>query len=220
MDQEKPQLLVDLKTLEQNVPDRLHPLLDFLLGNLRIIGYGVAGLLVLVAAYGVVSGMRASSLENSREELGLIVVQKTGSERVAALEEYARKAPDGVRPKALLELARAGMDDKQYDKAVEAWKQVEGLGDPELTLTARMGQAKSLMLGGKNKEAVAMLTAMVASVPQPLKRAVNAQLASAAEAAGDIPQAVRAYQELASSAQNDEDRPYLNAKIEQLKARL
>jgi hypothetical protein len=76
------------------------------------------------------------------------------------------------------------------------------------------------MLAGKNKEAVAALTDLSTKAPKDAKRVVTAQLASAAEAAQDWPTAVKAYQELAGSAANDQDKPYLDAKVEQLKSRL
>jgi predicted Zn-dependent protease len=220
MDLENKQIPIDLRALEQNVPDKLHPVLDFLVNNLRQIAWGVAGIVLLVAVYGVISHMRKSGEEKAQDELGLIVVQKVGAERLKALEAYVKTAPDALKAKANLELARIAMDEKAYDQAQAAWKALEGLGDPNLVFTARLGQAKCLMLAGKNKEAVAALTDLSTKAPKDAKRVVTAQLASAAEAAQDWPTAVKAYQELAGSAANDQDKPYLDAKVEQLKSRL
>lgn len=220
MDLENKQIPIDLRALEQNVPQKLHPVLDFLVNNLRQIAWGVAGIVLLVAVYGVISHVRKGSEEKAQDELGLIVVQKLGAERMKALEAYVKTAPDALKAKANLELARIAMDEKAYDQAQAAWKALEGMGDPNLVFTAKLGQAKCLMLAGKNKEAVAALIDLSAKAPKDAKRVVTAQLASAAEAAQDWPTAVKAYQELASGAANDQDKPYLDAKVEQLKSRL
>ena len=220
MDLENKQIPIDLRTLEQNVPQKLHPVLDFMVNNLRQLAWGVAGIILLVAVYGVISHVRKGGEEKAQDELGLIVVQKLGAERLKALEAYVKTAPDALKAKANLELARIAMDEKAYDQAQAAWKTLEGLGDPNLAFTARLGQAKCLMLAGKNKEAVAALTDLSAKAPKDAKRVVTAQLAAAAEAAQDWPTAVKAYQELASGAANDQDKPYLDAKVEQLKSRL
>ncbi len=220
MDLENKQIPIDLRTLEQNVPDKLHPVLDFMLGNLRQIGWAVTGIILVVAVYAVTSHIRKGNVEKAQDELGLIIVQKLGAERMSALETYAKTAPSDLKAKAYLELARVAMDEKDFDKAQTAWKDLEGLGDPNLTFTAKLGQAKCLMFAGKNKEAVTALTALAATAPAAAKRGVTAQLASAAEAAQDWPAAVKAYQELSSTSANDQDKPYLDAKVEQLKSRL
>jgi hypothetical protein len=137
MDLENKQIPIDLRALEQNVPDKLHPVLDFLVNNLRQIAWGVAGIVLLVAVYGVISHMRKSGEEKAQDELGLIVVQKVGAERLKALEAYVKTAPDALKAKANLELARIAMDEKAYDQAQAAWKALEGLGDPNLVFTAR-----------------------------------------------------------------------------------
>jgi len=206
------------QSLQGEVSGEAAPLLRFVLDNVR---YIAAGLGVLVLAAGAGSGYRWWAAEKAREaqaELGVISVTKAGADRVQALEAFLAKAPSDVRYAALLDLAAAAMEMKDYDKAATAWERLAAV-DGATGVVARIGRAQALSQAGKDAEALAVLEGLENSVSEISRNAVRGQLAVVAERAGKLDRAVAAYEQLMAS-ESAGNKDYFKNRAEALKARM
>jgi predicted negative regulator of RcsB-dependent stress response len=228
MDEKKPQgqatppvnpaVAAQLEQIKSYVPSTSQRLFDFLTANLKSIAIGCLVILLAVAAYEGVNHFRAKAAAKAADALGVILIEKTEPKaRLEALEGFLKDAPSSLKPTAQLELAAAAMIGQQYDKAEKAWTDLEASSSPDMQVIAGIGHAKSLVLEGKPKDALTLLTALKAKAAESYKPAITRQLAVAAEAAGDTAAASAAYAELAGKDDGNPAKPYFEFKANQLK---
>jgi cytochrome c-type biogenesis protein CcmH/NrfG len=209
----------------QQGPDELTPIaaqapafMQKLLDNWKPIAAIAALALVVAVGYGAFRAYQQKTVAQAESELGQILIQKEGAERLVALENFLAKAPSGARPAVLLELAKASMEQGQFKKAAEAWADLAKAATPAMEGVAVLGQAAALSQAGDNAQAVSVLTAAKAKLPKAFEVAVNRQLALYAEQAGDYPKALAAYETLRDLGQRATS-AYFDAKIGELKAK-
>ncbi|MDY7000640.1 MAG: tetratricopeptide repeat protein [Thermodesulfobacteriota bacterium] len=207
------------EALGQEVPEELHPLLQKFVDNLKIIGLAVGLVLAGVGGYALFGHFKDVKLKETRDALAATVAQKSGSARVQALEELAADAPDTLRASVLLELARALHENKEFAKAVPVWKDLAEVTDDNFQLIAKLGQASALSGEGRHSEALDMLKNLKADAPKSYIPHITRQIASEAEAAGDLAGALSAYQEL-KSLDTEGSQVFLDYKIKQFQTRL
>lgn len=194
------------------------PIFDVLMRYKHIIFGAVAAVIAVAAIYTGVTLWNSHTLSSAKEQLGHILLSTSKQERIDALKTFTADAPDGVRNGALFELAGAQMLMAQYDDAAGTWdKLVSRLENPELLALARLGKARTLLLGGKAKEALQAALALRSDTPESFAAPVNRLVAAAAEQAGDDKAALEAYQALLSGGQTA-DAEYVKFKIARLKA--
>lgn len=218
-EEQKKSQQIDLAGLEENVPDRLHPVLEFVVENLKLIGAVIAAILIVVGAYAGWEAWSEHKVSTTQNELGKIVVQKRGAAKVEALEAFLKDAPEAVRPQATLELAKARMESGDYEGAAQTWTAFKEMDEPGMETVAELGRTKSLMLAGKNQEALEALKALKPTASKPYARLVDIQLASAAEAAGDWPTAYASYQALLST-EDTAGAAFIQAKLDELSKKI
>ncbi len=216
MDQKKPETPgFTLERFQDVVTQQTPPLLEAIVRNLKPILLG-AGLVVLLAAgYALFSTYRNSALHEAQEELGTLLTQKSGAEKVAALESFLPKAPSALKPAVLFELAGTAMILNQYEKSLGFWRQLAGTVSGGEAILAHMGQARALALSGKPAEAVKELQDLKLKAAEPFKPAITRQIALAAEAAGDAETAKAAYGELVAGGQMG-DKIFLEYRLDRL----
>ncbi|ADU63357.1 MAG: bacterial transcriptional activator domain-containing protein [Pseudodesulfovibrio sp.] len=206
-----------LEDIEARVPNSLHPVIEAAFKHSRQILAGVVAIILVAAAYAAYSGYTARALANAQTQLGTIVIEAAGQDKIDRLEALLDSAPTTARPAVFLELAQSAMNLAQYEAAAGYWGSLAAEADNEMRLIARMGHAKCLLLAGRAKEAVAELKDLAGIAPADFTAPVYRQLAVAAEAAGDTPQALEAYRKLAE--QQVTDKPFIDHKIAQLEAK-
>ncbi|EPR42792.1 transcriptional activator domain-containing protein [Desulfovibrio sp. X2] len=190
---------------------------DWLAANLKPIVAAMITAVIVAGAIGIWDWQKERSTSKANDELGTILLEKTGTERVKALEAFAAGAPASVRVNALFSLADAAMQAKQYDAAAAAYATLAKETSPALSVAATLGQAGALLQAGKAKESLGLLLALKDKAPAGFNGIVAMQTAAAAEAAGDPKAALAAYEALqAQSAGNPN--PYFESKIAQFKA--
>lgn len=174
--------------------DELHPILHFLSSNLKLIALALGGLLLVVA---LISGYRAwsdSRLAEAREELGKLTAAG-GEDRLANLQAFAKEAPSALRTAALLEVATAAVEEDNQAVALEAFRALRDSSEDGVRATAELGVANALMAMGKPDEALQGLKA-ASGLPEAYKAPLARARAQAAEAAGQLDEAIAAYEQL------------------------
>lgn len=203
-----------LKTIEQEMDSDIHPFLKKILDNIRPIGFAVGGIVAAVAVYSGVTSYQESQHAKAVSELGAIMVLSDQSSRIEKLQAFAQSGPKDLRPAVELELARMHMDAGNYEKAAAAWNdlsQSKGMGT-----VAGLGEAKALMMKGDYAKAVTVLSGLKKDAGEEFAQAVSANLAFAAEKAGQNDLAIAEYESLKSKDGND---AFLDFKIGKLKAK-
>lgn len=214
-----PGVAEQLEQIKRHVPDTSQRLFEFLAGNLKPIALGCAAIIAVVAIYAGVDAWRTRAAAKAADALGVILIEKTQpAERVAALEAFLKDSPSALRQTVLLELAAAAMVARQYDKATQAWTELEGSSSADMKVMAGIGHARSLLLVGKAKEALDLLQALKGKAPESYAIPLTRQIAVAAEQAGETKVAQEAYAELAGKAEG-QGKPFFEFKANQLKAK-
>lgn len=213
-----PGVAEQLEQLKTAVPDTSQKLFDFLVGNLKPIAIGCGVVLLAAAVYAGVNSWRAKAAAKASDALGVILIQKTEPKaRIEALDQFLKDAPASLKATVQLELAAAAMIDKQYDKALTAWEDLEKNGNADMKVIAAIGRAKCLLMTGKAPEALALLEGMKAKSPEAYALSITRQIAVAAEQAGNQQVALAAYAELAEK-DTGPGKPFYEFKANQLKA--
>jgi tetratricopeptide (TPR) repeat protein len=195
--------------------DELHPVLQFLTGNLKVIALVVGGLLLVVALASGYQAWRKSRLADAREELGKLVAA-SGENRLANLQAFADQAPSAMRTAVLFELASAAVEEDNQAMALEAFRKLRDTVGGELRATAELGMANALLATGKPDEALQGLKA-ASGIPEAYKAPLARARAQAAEAAGRWDEAIAAYEELRELEPGNAE--FMAAKATELRAR-
>lgn len=204
-----------LATIEQEMDSDIHPLLKKILDNIKPIGITIGGIVVAVAVYSGVTSYQESQYEKAVSELGVIMTMADQGARIEKLEAFAKSGPEELRSAAQLELARIYMDQNDYEKAAGAWQTI-GKGT-DIRVIAGLGEAKALILKGDHAKAVEILSALKKEAGQEFLPAISANLAFAAEKAGQIELAISEYEALKSKEGGNE--AFLDYKIGTLKSK-
>lgn len=174
--------------------DELHPILRFLTDNLKVIAFAVGGLILVVALASGYRAWRDSRLADAREELGKLVAA-SGENRLTNLQAFAEQAPSTLRTAVLFELANAAVEEDNQAVALEAFRKLRDTAGGELRATAELGMANALLATGKPDEALQGLKA-ASGIPEAYQAPVTRARAHAAEAAGQLSEAIVAYEAL------------------------
>lgn len=204
-----------LATIEQEMDSDLHPLLKKILDNIKPIGITIGGIVVAVAVYSGITSYQESQREKAMSELGVIMTMADQGARIEKLEAFATSGPEELRSAAQLELARIYMDQNDYEKAAGAWQAIGKATD--IRIIAGLGEAKALILKGDHAKAVEILSALKKDAGQEFLPAISANLAFAAEKAGQIELAISEYEALKSKEGGNE--AFLDYKIGTLKSK-
>lgn len=198
----------------------LHPALVFLGKNIKYIAMGIGGLLLAVALASGYRAWSASELAQARDELGNIVAVR-GQARLTGLQDFAAEAPTALRPAALYELALAADEEADHATALEAFRQLRDATSGELRAVAELGMARALMASGEPAQAARAaqsLQAAMPAAPEAYKPIMTRERALAAEAAGQLAEALAAYEALRALEPDNEE--FITAKTAALKAKL
>ncbi len=206
-----------LNQVHESTPDTLHPILDYLLKNGKMIVAGVAAIILIAGGVSGVKYMNQQKQLKAQSELGAILIKYSGAKQAEALAAFEKEAPAEMKTAVQLALAKAWMDAEDYAKAEAAWDNVKS-DAKELAPVAELGKAKCALISGKSEEAVKILQTLKNSGAESYAPTINRMLGEAAEKSGNIQLAVQAYQGLMTS--NPNERMYLEGKIKELKAKL
>lgn len=158
---------------------------------------GLAGMvLVLAAAYGGYGAYQERRLTRAEQELSRIVLETSGTERLAALTDLQGTLPKALLPRYWLESAKAAQGQENWDKALEFWKKLAEGGPDHWALLGRLGHSSTLLRLGRPLEAAEELERLRAQAPESMLPVALLQLAEAAEAAEDWERALTAYERL------------------------
>jgi len=206
-----------LDEMEAHAPQSMHPILEAAFKYSKQLIIAVAIIVGATAVYAGVTAYNAKAEVNAQATLGTILIQDQGQIKIDNLEDLLGIVPSSVKPAVQLEIAQACMTLGEYDKAADYWGQLIGNTDDDMQIVARLGKAKSLLLGGKAADAVTELKDLVGIAPEAFTVPAYRQLALAAEAAGDTTEALNAYKKLGETQVSD--KPFIDYKISQLEAK-
>jgi predicted negative regulator of RcsB-dependent stress response len=204
--------------LLQEAPEELHPVLQFITDHIKLFAIGIGAILLIVGAYAGFSAYQDSQVEKAENELGAILIIQDPAERIEKLNDFLGKAPGETDISARLALAKACMEQKDFQKAADVWGELKN-ENANFRFVAWLGQTKCLLLAGKPEAALGELSKMRSEAPPTYNLMINRQAGEAAESAGQYAEAIRNYQELAPQVP-PQDRAYLEARIKTLEAKL
>lgn len=190
-----------IEEMDQHVPDELHPVLQYLVDNLKKFIAGFAAIILIVGAYAGVQAYNKHNLNKNIEKLGNILLTDNGPEKVQALEKFVKDCPSSMREGARLQLAAVLMSDGQYPQAEALYKELAGVHDPNMGTIVSLSLVRTYMDQNKATEALELLKKLRATAPKSYVPVISMQLANAAEVAQDWPTALESYKKLAEQAQ-------------------
>ncbi|MCJ2162933.1 MULTISPECIES: tetratricopeptide repeat protein [unclassified Pseudodesulfovibrio] len=207
----QPDVLADI---ESHTPESLHPILEAAFKYRKQVIIGVCAILAVTAVYAGFNAYTSKAMASAQAELGAILTETSGPDQIARLEGLLSEVPDSVKPAVTLEVAKACMAQGDYAKAATYWEAMAGNTEGEMQFVARMGKAKSLLLGDKASDALTEMKELVGIASAAYTVPVYRQLALTAEAAGDKKEALSAYKKLNENTISD--KPFIEYKISQL----
>ncbi|MBI9078685.1 MAG: tetratricopeptide repeat protein [Pseudodesulfovibrio sp.] len=206
-----------LEEVEAQAPQSMHPILEAAFKYQKQLIITVVAIITAAAIYAGINAYNTKAEVTAQANLGTILIEATGQEKIKRLEELLGMVPSSVTPAVQLELAQSCMTLGEYDKAADYWNQLVGNTDNDMQIVARLGKAKSLLLGGKTTEAFTELKDLAGIAPESFIIPVYRQLALTAELTGNTDEALNAYRTL--SEKQISDKPFIDYKISQLEAK-
>lgn len=213
----KQEPLAPLGALTEEVDVSLHPLLQTIVDNIKLIVGVIVGLILVVGGYAAYGSIHASRVAKAQTELATLIAMPDPAERAKALEAF--DAPSSLGTAVQLELAGALTAMGEHDRAAAIWQQLTHVGVADLGLVAALGQATELNKAGKYADAAAVLAGLRGNVPDGYKAMVLHRLAYASEQSGDWNTALSCWQEL-QDINTSEDNGFVHGKIVNAKAKL
>lgn len=198
--------------------EQMSPLARFMSQYWRTLAAGVVAALLAVAGYAWYTASAQQAKLNAENQLGEIIADKTGAERLAALEAYLKTAPSSVKGAVLLEIARTAQAQGAFDKAADAWNQLSLSGPEGMRELAVIGHATALAQGGDLPKSVQILADYMPKASKPFQPVVARQLAAVAEQAKSWKEALAAY-ELMKNASSGGNKSFYEAKIAEIQAK-
>jgi hypothetical protein len=199
-------------------PEQANPLANFISQYWRTAVVAVIAAVAAAGGYAWYTSSVKAAKQKAENELGAIIANQTGPERLANLEAYLKNAPSSTKGAALLEIARTAQDQREFAKAADAWNQLSITGPDGMRELAVMGHASALAQAGDKAKAVKILADFLPKAPKAFQALAARQLASIAEEAQAWSEAVAAYERLKEAAGNS-NKAYFDAKLEELKAK-
>ena len=211
-----------LDAIKSDVSAEAAPALGFLHKHAKVITITVLAIVAVILLGLGYQWYQANRLDSQSAQLGAILAQKEGAERIAALESFLQKTPAEFKPAVYFEIAFTATGMQDYAKAAQAWKSGGDLlpaNDPMLAV-AGLGQASALNKEGKASEGVAVLEDLLAKInaDQSVTAFIKMELAALAEAAGQWEKSIATYEEIAAS-QEGEGKNFFTFRIKEIKAR-
>lgn len=200
-------------------PEQMSPLARFVSQYWRIAAAGVVAALLVLAGLAWYNASAKQSRAKAENDLGAIIAEKTGPERLSALEAFLKTAPDSVKGATLLEIARTAQEQRVFAKAADAWNQLAVSGPDGIRELAVVGQATALAQAGDLPKAVSVLADFMPKAPKAFQPIVARQLAAVAEEAKAWKEALAAY-ELMKNAANGGSKSFYEAKVDEIKAKM
>ena len=208
-----------LGALAGEVDESLHPLLQAVVDNVKLIVGVIAALIVIVGGYAVYDAMQASNLAEGQEKLAVIVADKDTAKRAEALEAFAAEAPGAMNTAVQLELAAALSLSGEHERAAAVWQTLSTVDTADMGIVSALGNAAELARAGKHADAAAALSALRGKTPEGYTSLILHRLAYETELAGDLSAALDAWQELLK-ANESTDSAFIQSKIAHLRAKL
>lgn len=202
------------------------PLLTFIVSNMRVIVGVILLLLVATVGYGVWQWQNTKAVREAQIDLGRILVKDSGEARVKALQGFLPTAPAHMRGAILLELASSAVTADDFDSAVTAYKELASTqAGTALGMIAALNESSLLQRQNKPAEALVVLETLLPTLPENLRPAVQEQIASTADQAGDLEKALKYYEEILlpipGAAQRSEmETSFYRSRIQKLKERM
>ncbi|WP_051261539.1 tetratricopeptide repeat protein [Desulfovibrio inopinatus] len=207
-----------LNAVAEETHEELHPLLTALGRNWKQLAFGITLLLAVVIGRSIYLNHVDSVATQANQDLQTILTDKSGSDLITALNDFAKTAPDSVKPSIYLETAKAAQDSGDFAAAQAAWKNLASVADSDIKPLALLGEADAMAHQKQFSEAVTVLEALQKSAPKAMEPVVASRLATVAEQAGNYEMALASYEKMKTIA-NMPLMEFIDFKIEQLKSR-
>lgn len=143
-----------MRQIEQEADESLHPLLQKIVDNIKVIGIALVAIILAVGGYSWYKYNQQTELQAAREKLGHIRLLSDNDQKIKELESFLQKAPADLTTAARLEIIREYENRKSYDNCAEQWEKLSLSNDKELKTIALIGLANSNARLGKFDEAL------------------------------------------------------------------
>ncbi len=188
-----------LNEMQSEISTEAAPLLQFLTTHALKIMLILAVFVLAVAGLGAYNWYKDKAMADAQIEFSGITSAQKGEAQIAALEEFLKKAPQGLHVAIVLAQAEAAVLEKSHVKAAEFYAKVANMEpDGAVALLAGLNQGQALIAAGKSQEAIPVLEALVPKAPQGHSFIILQALAEAALQSGDLAKAKTAFETMAS----------------------
>ncbi len=194
-----------INDVQSEVSNEAAPLLQFITTHALKIMFILAVFVAIVAGLGAYNWYQDKNMADAQTELNSIISEKKGNEQIAALDEFLKKAPQGLHVAIILAQAEVAIQEKAYAKAAEFYAHIASLEpDSAVALLAGLNQGQALMAAKKFQEAIPVLESLVAKAPQGHSFAIQQALAEAALQSGDLAKAKATFEAMANESTGGE----------------
>jgi tetratricopeptide (TPR) repeat protein len=209
-----------LDTMSSEVTPATSPLFRFLTRNTRLIGVIMAACFAAAAVYGIYAWQTGKKLATAREALARILIIRDETDRLARLKSFVPTVPETMRKGAVLALAQAAMQGKDFDAAFQSWNFLAEDPLDSLYAPALIGKAEALAGQEKYAEALAALEGAALPADSEAASLITSLVADIAEKTGDISTALAACEKLVTgmAGRSPEEAEFWRQKAASLRA--
>lgn len=210
-----------LDEIQSEISTEATPLVTFVTNNIKTIVGLVALLLCGIILATFWQWYSAHSVREAQLDLGRILAQPEGADRIAALETFLKSAPETLKTGIHLEIATDALEIQDRSRASAEYGAVYA-ADPKgtLGLMAAVNQADLLLYENKPVDALKVLDDLLKTAPEAFQKitlqSIRETQGIAAEQAGQLDRALASYKSIVQDGSPNSDMGYYQSKIARL----
>ncbi len=216
---EQKALLAELEQeLKAETVQEAAPLLEFVLKHIKTLIALIIVAIIAISIWGFWQWKNENTQQALTKEFQKIVYIQNPEQKIKALEEFSKDAPQNLQIAINLEEANMAMLSHNYALAVTNLEEAIALDDNSpLSLALNLALADVLLKDNKAQEALKIMEEYLTVVPENLYTAALEEVAVIAETLGDNEKAITTYKELLEKAEeNSTAKSFYLSRISQL----
>ncbi len=208
-----------MEQIEQEANESLHPLLQKIVDNIRLIGLTLLVIIGSVGGYAWYQNNQESKMATAREKLGTIAMEKDAGKKIEALNAFLGKAPAQMKTAIRLELIQTYQLQQDYKSSLQQWDKLAASTDKTIKTLALLGQANDNVQLKQFDKALSQLKQAKDVAGEAYTTIISSQIGNVAEQAGKWQDALGAYEDLKNDIRIT-NKDFINYKINQLKQQI
>ncbi len=208
-----------MEQIEQEANESLHPLLQKVVDNIKVIGLVLFLIVAGVGGYAWYGNNQKGKMTAAREKLGQIAMEKAPEKKIAALTSFLGTSPAELQTAIRLELIKTYQAQQDYDNSLKQWEKLATSQDKTIKTLALLGQANDNVQLKKFESALPLLQEAKTVAGKAYTTIITSQIGNVAEQAGKWQEALTAYEELKNDI-HIANKDFIHYKINQIKQQI